>query len=420
MRTAFIRNAAVVRGPRNKEEEFAMNKPYRIGVDVLILMSLSVCLILALAGPTRAAGVPKGEPVRIGTILSITGPASFVGARQLEVFTSLIDDINARGGIKGRPVQFLYEDDQSVLTNTVIAATKLIRDKGVLAVVGTSTPDAALAIVPICEQQNVVFINSGPANIPFKKWIFSVGPGDGILGTALTSFGVKGLGAKRIAILHDASSYGMFGMKVITEKLREYPNTSVVAQESIEGQDTNAIPQLTNIKSAKPDLMILWVNAMQAGVIAKNYNQLAVDIPVLTSSSVTIPQFVAAGGKFAEKSGWIFRGLPMLIAEKLPPDDPYRKNVYDPFKKLLQEKYGANTPVTFYHAAAHDAVKAILSAMQLAPVLDRASVREALEKIRFEGFLGRYDASATIHQAVTTDPLRPMVLKNGEFELWMN
>jgi branched-chain amino acid transport system substrate-binding protein len=83
--------------------------------------------------------------------MSITGPYGFIGTPQKEVFTAMIDDINAKGGIKGRPLELYYEDDKSIPTNAVIAATKLIKDKKVIAIVGTSTSDSALAIVPVCE-----------------------------------------------------------------------------------------------------------------------------------------------------------------------------------------------------------------------------------------------------------------------------
>ena len=135
----------------------------------------------------------------------------------------MIEDLNAKGGVLGRPIELLYEDDQSVPTNAVIAATKLIKDKKVVAICSTSMSDAALAIVPICEQEKIPFINSAPAKIPFKKWIFSTGPGDARGASHLLQYAVKGMGAKKIAMLYSVDAMGTLGHKMMNDEIRQVP-----------------------------------------------------------------------------------------------------------------------------------------------------------------------------------------------------
>jgi branched-chain amino acid transport system substrate-binding protein len=376
-----------------------------------VLFFAAALLVVFTGAPVKAA-----EPIKIGTIFSITGWAGFIGTPQKEVFTAMIEDINAKGGINGRPLEFYYEDDKSVPTNAVIAATKLIKDKGVVAMVGTSISDSALAIVPTCEQEKIAFINSGPAAINWpKKYVFSTGPGDVRGVSHLLEYAVKDLKAKKIALFHDAAAYGKLGQKVMKDEIGKYPGSSIVITEIMEPSDTNVVPQLTKIKSANPDLIILYMTGGPAVIVAKNYKQLGLTTPLITGNAVTTPDFLKAAGNLAEESKWMFMSQPMMIVEYLAPSDPYRKDVYDPFKKLMQAKYGPKMDVTLFHGSTYDAISGIVAAMKIAKAIDRESIRDALEKVDVPGFLGHFAPTAQDHQAAPKDPMRPMVLKGGKF-----
>jgi branched-chain amino acid transport system substrate-binding protein len=355
------------------------------------------------------------ETIKIGTIMSITGWAGFIGSAQKEIFSAMIDDINSKGGIKGRPLEVYYEDDKSVPTNAVIAATKLIKDKKIVVLVGTSTSDSAMAIVPLCEQEQTPFINCGPAAIPFKKWVFSVGPGDVLGSKHVLDYAVNGLGGKRLGLLYGSDAYGMLAYKTLSEEVSSHPGASIVVQERFEVTDTNMVPQLTKIKSANPDVLILYTTGGAGAVIAKNYKQLGMATQVLGGNALTMPDFIKIAGKIAEESGWIFMSQPMMIVDKMAPDDPFRKGVVEPVKKLMQAKYGPTKDVTLFHGSFWDGIMGAVEAMKIAPTIDRASIRDSLEKVKFDGFLGQFAPTPTNHRAAQVDPMRPMVMKNGEF-----
>jgi len=386
------------------------------GMRMVLKVSFSLCMIFCLILASSARPSFAAEPIKIGTIMSITGWAGFIGTPQKEVFNAMIDDINAKGGVGGRPLELYYEDDKSIPTNAVLAATKLIKDKKVIAIVGTSTSDSALAIVPLCEQEKVPFINSGPARILFKKWIFSCGPGDERGAKHLLDFAVKDLGAKKIALLYSVDAMGTLGQKVITGEMSKYPGVSIVSQESFEPADTNMIPQLTKVKSINPDLIILFTTGGAASIVAKNYKQLGMTTQVLGGSSITMPDFYNIAGKIAEESKWIFLSQPLMIVDKMAPNDPYRKNVWEPAEKFMQDKYGPNKHITMFHASTFDALWGILGALKIcAPKADSASVRDALEKVKIEAFIGSFSPTPTDHQGAQVDPMRPMILKGGEY-----
>jgi len=377
-------------------------------------VALGLCVIFGFHS-TQTPALAAGEPIRMGTIFSIVGWAGFLGTAEKEVFTAMLDDLNGRGGINGRPIELFFEDDQSNPMNAAIAVTKLIRDKKVVVVVGTSIADSANAIVPVCEKENVPFINSGPALIPFKKWIFSVGPGSIRTADHVLDFGAKDLGAKRIALLRSTDADATLAAKTITTRISKYREASIVIQETFEATDTSMVPQLARINAAKPDLIILYTSTSPATVVAKNYKQLGMTAQVLGSPAITAPEFVKNVGKIAEESRWICLSVPLIVAEKMASDDPYRKNVYEPVKKLMQEKYGPTKQVTLFHGSSHDAIEAAAEAMKGVKQVDSASIRDALEKVRIEGFFGAFACSSTDHQGAPIDPMRPVVLKGGEW-----
>jgi branched-chain amino acid transport system substrate-binding protein len=380
-----------------------------------LFVSVTAVLLSSTPFLAHAAEPAKAEPIRIGTIFSMTGVSGFVGTPQKEIFTAMIDDINAKGGVKGRLIELYFEDDKSTPTNAVVAATKLIKDKKVVAIVGTSMSDSALAIIPICEQENVPFINSGPARIPFKKWIFSTGPGD-VRGAAhMIDYAAKELGAKRIALFHSTDAYGTLGQKVIMEELPKYPGVSIIVDESLEPADTNVIPQLTKIKAANPDLMILFARGGTGAVVAKNFKQLGMTTKVLGSTSLTIPDFVKIAGPIIDECNWIFLSQPLMIINFMAPGDPYRKNVFEPVKKMMQDKYGPTKEINLFHGSSYDALTGIFEALRLALTIERAAVRDAIEKVRTEGFLGPFAPTTTDHQGAHVDPMRPMLFKGGQW-----
>jgi branched-chain amino acid transport system substrate-binding protein len=355
------------------------------------------------------------DSIKIGAVASITGWAGFVGTPQKEALNAMADEVNRNGGINGRPLEILLEDDTSNPTTAVVAATKLIRDKGVCVLVGPSIVDSGMAMVPIVEQEKVSLVCPAPLVSPFKKWVFLVGPGD-VRGASHTlEYAVKTLNAKRIALFHDSALFGTTGAKVITRDLAQYPGVSIVIEEKFEPGDLNMVPQLSKIKAASPDLILLYTTGNPAAVVAKNYKQLGMKIPVLGSGGIAIPDFLKNAGKIAEESKWAIFSQDFLVAEKLSPTVPFRKNIYDPFKKLLKDKYGPSKEVTVFHLGTHDGMTAIIAALKLAGTDERNAVRNAIEKVRVQGFFGAFACTPEDHQAAPKDMGILVGVKSGEY-----
>jgi branched-chain amino acid transport system substrate-binding protein len=376
----------------------------------LFAVCVSVFLLFALI-----TGVQAAEPIKIGVVLSITGWGGAMGTPMKEAMTTIVEEVNKNGGVNGRRIELLVEDDQSNPTTAVISATKLSRDEKVSLLMGPTTTDSGMAMIPIAEQEHVPFVLSGPVIAPLKKWVFHTVPNDIVNSAAVMEFAVKKVGGKRIAVIHDTANFGMTGMKVFASEITKYPGASIVAQEKFETTDTSVVPQLMKIKAANPDVMLIQTPAIQAAVVAKNYRQLGMKMPVVGPPTVTTPDFLRTAGSVAETSPWILLGSKIGCAETIPPSDPWRKNLYEPFKKIMRAKYGPTKPITIFHSVAHDAVYIALEALKAANSDDRTAIRNALETIRYEGTMGPYACTPTDHRGIIVYNGVPVVVKGGEF-----
>ena len=289
----------------------------RVLTTTCIRVTLAVCLCCLFL---FAAGkpLPAAETIKIGALMSMTGPAGFVGSNVKEAIQVVVDDINHKGGVLGRQIEVLYEDDKSNPANAVVAVTKLIRDEKVSVIIGPSVMDSGMAIMPTVEKEGVPFMVIGPIVTPTKKWVFLLGPGDARGAIHFLEVATKDFGAKRIAVLHDSGAYGMTGLKEYNNHINMYPGASIVTEERFDMGDTNVIAQLTKIKAVNPDLIILHTFSGPATVVAKNYKQLGTKIPVLGSGGVPQTDFLKGAGSIAEESKWAFIVAKLLIAEKLP------------------------------------------------------------------------------------------------------
>ena len=378
-------------------------------------------LLLGFIGLFFSFAVPLGqplfaaEPIKIGVVLSITGRGGFLGTPQKDAMTAIVDEVNAKGGVLGRPIELIIEDDQSNPTNSAVAATKLIRDKKVSAVLGASLVVGCMAIIPICEQEQVPHLALAPITTPLKKWTFGIPLTDYRLAQRMLRFTVETLGARKIALLHSSDTYGVAGIQGIIDHVGDYKGVSIVATEKCEPSDTNMIPQLSKIKLANPDALILFVNAGPAGVVAKNYQQLGITWPVIGSGGIPTPEFLKLAGPAIEGGKWMIFGCRDLHADRLPPNDPWRNRLYDPLISALEKKLGGKVSWNAFYRNGADPMYVIIEALKIAKSDDRSAVRDALEKIKYEGMMGTYQYTATDHEGTKGEMFEPLIVKEGKW-----
>jgi branched-chain amino acid transport system substrate-binding protein len=383
------------------------------GVMVLTKFTVAVCLALCVVSFAVGGTAQAAEPIKIGILTCLTGPVGFIGQPVKEAFVAVFDDINAKGGVLGRKLEVYIEDDQSNPSNAVIAATKLIKDQKVSLVIGASLADSDAAIIPTVEQEHIPMLVAGPLVSAFKKDVFLMGPGDARGAAHIMEFVCTKLGAKKIALLRDTATYGSEGSKYYHQEVKKYPGASIIIEEKMEMVDTNVVPQLTKIKAAKPDVLI--IHSTSVGPVAKNFKQLGMTVQVYGSHAMPSVEFLKLSGAIAEESHWIMTASKMMIAEKLPASDPYRKNLYDPFIKILRDKYGPTKNINVFHSVSYDAAMVTVEALKIAGTDNRAALRDAIEKVRFDGLNGQFACTPTDHQGSPKDTMPEIMVKGGEY-----
>ena len=175
-----------------------------------ILFGVMVVMVTAVvAGPVAVAQ----ETYKIGAVLSVTGPASYLGEDERNTLQLLSDQVNARGGIGGKKVEVVIYDDASDPTKSVTALRRLHEEDKVLAVIGGSISGNSLAMIPFSEKAGVpqlVPAASAKISNPIKKWVFQFCSTDIQSITLILNF-LKAKGITSIAMLADSTAYGVSG-----------------------------------------------------------------------------------------------------------------------------------------------------------------------------------------------------------------
>jgi branched-chain amino acid transport system substrate-binding protein len=388
-----------------------MGNGTRIGIVPVLAASVALCVSFLVGTPLGAA-----EPIRIGAVFSSTGWAGTLGTPAREAIQIVADDVNSKGGVLGRKLEVYFEDDQSNPTNSAVAATKLIKDRNVSILLGSTLTVFTMPILPVVEREQIPLLAFGAGHditVPLRKWVFRIPLTDYRLSPIMLKFATETLGAKRLALLHSTDSSGTMGAKGVMDTVANY-GASIIITERFEPTDLSMIPQLTKIKAANPDAIILYTSSAPAAVIAKNYQQLGMKTPVVGSHGLPTPEFLKIGGGVAEASKWMVMGMKVHCPDSLSPDDPYRKNIYDPFQKALKDRFSRE--VTSWHANAYDAMYMVVQALQIAGTDDRAALRSALEKVKYRGLLGaNWVYSPTDHDGQMGDGIEALMVKDGKW-----
>ncbi len=364
---------------------------------------------------TLVSPAPAAEPIRIGAIFSVTGPASFLGEPERNTAKMLEADINRAGGLLGRPVELVIYDDETDATKAVTAADRLLKRDQVVAVVGPSTSGNTLAIIPRFEAAKVPLISCAAAkNIvdPVKPWVFKV-PASDVLAARRILMDLQKKGLKRMALLTASDAYGAGGREDIKEAAPQ-AGVQVVADEVYGPKDTDMTAQLTRIKGADAQAIVVWGTNPGPAVIARNRVQLGVRLPLYMSSGVASMKFIElAGAKNAE--GILLPAGRLIVADQLPASDPQKTLLVD-YSGEYEQKF--HQPVSTFGGHAWDGIMLVARAIQDAKSAQPAAIRDALEKIRgFWATDGQFNFSPQDHNGLTEDAFVMVRITNGNWQL---
>ena len=356
-----------------------------------------------------------GEPIRIGAIFSITGPASFLGEPERNTAKMLEEEINKAGGLLGRKVEVIVYDDESDTTKAVTAVDRLLKRDRVVAVIGPSTSGSTLAVVSKIEEAQVPLLSCAAAKKiaePVKKWVFKTPQSDNLAAQRIFAHARKS-GLARVAILTASDAFGAAGREEL-KALASPAGVTIVADEVFGPKDTDTTAQLTRIKGMDAQAIVVWGTNPGPAVVARNRAQLKMTVPLYMSHGVASKKFIElAGPENAE--GILLPAGRLIVEEQVPASSP-QKRVLAGYVKEYEGRF--KQPVSTFGGHAYDAIMLVAQAITEAKAAESAPIRDALEKVRgFWGTAGEFNFSATDHAGLTEDAFVMVRVTNGDWQM---
>lgn len=355
------------------------------------------------------------DPIKIGSVLSVTGPASSLGDPELKTLQLYVEELNKKGGVLGRQLQLVHYDDGSDANKANGFAKRLIDDDKVDLLIGGTTTGATMSVVPLVEKANIPFISLAGAVVviePVKKWVFKTPHTDRMAAEKVFE-DMKKRGFTKAALLSETSGFGQSGKKE-TEAVAAKYGVTLVANETYGPKDTDVSPQLTKIKNTA-GVQAVFVFGLGQGpaIVTKNYKQLGITLPLYQSHGVASDEFLKLAGPAAE--GVRLPSPAQLIPNKLAANDP-QKPVVTAYEMAYKARYKQD--VSTFGGYAYDALMISVDAIKRAGSTDKAKVRDAIEATKgYVGSSGNVNMSPTDHMGLDLSAFRLLEIKNGDWSL---
>ncbi|MGB7398835.1 ABC transporter substrate-binding protein [Castellaniella sp.] len=355
------------------------------------------------------------DPIKIGTVLSITGPAAFLGDPEAKTLQMYVEKINKEGGILNRQLELVSYDDSTDASKANSFTKRLIHDDQVDAIIGGTTTGATMSMVPLVQKAEIPFMSLAGAVVvidPVKKWVFKTPHTDRMAAEKVFE-DMKKRGLTKIALMSETSGYGQSGKKESEHVAPQY-GIEIVAQETYGPKDTDMTPQLTNIKN-NPDVQAVLVFGLGQGpaLVQRNYRQLGITFPIYESHGVCSDEFIKLAREAAE--GTRLPCSALIVAEDLP-DSDRQKSVVTSYADEYQKRW--KTDVSAFGGHAYDALMLYIDAVMRAGTTDTAKVLEALNSTKgVMGTGGEFNLSPTDHMGLDLTAFRLLEIKNGQWTL---
>ena len=251
--------------------------------------STAVTSSLALPGLIGRASA-QGATIKVGMCAPVTGPAAESGRYAQTGARMAVDAVNKAGGVLGKQVELIVEDDQTTNPGIVLAFSKLASQPDIVAFLGSirSTQVHAMAPDVLKIGKPVMIGGTDPALTHMgNPWLFRFRPNDSYSGSVIAEYGVKTLGKKKWAIVHSTDAFGTAGGKALTTALGKIAGSSVALDQGYSNQSQDFTPVVLAIKQSGADILGSYFTfENDLGVFARQLRQLGVTIPYVGSPSI--------------------------------------------------------------------------------------------------------------------------------------
>ncbi|MGA2043377.1 MAG: ABC transporter substrate-binding protein [Roseiarcus sp.] len=365
-----------------------------------------VAVLIALgAGASTAVAQTSGEPVTIGVSGPLTGQNAQYGAQWKKGFDLALDEVNVRG-VKGRPLQYVFEDSQADPRQSVAIAQKFVSDPKIVVEVGDFSSTASMAASSIYQRAGLVqfgFTNSHPNFTKGGDYMWSNSVSQADEQPRLAKYAAD-LGFKRVAVLYLNTDWGRSSQAIFTESAKAL-GVEVVAAEGYQPDEKDFRSTLVRVRDAKPDAIVLISYYADGALITRQTRSVGLAEPIVASGSIYSPKFIELAGEAANG---------VYTESNFFPSDP-RPEV-QAFVTKFKARY--NEEPDDFNAVAYDTIILIADVIDKYGA-DRTAIHDGLAQIK--------DVPSVIYGKATFDPQTRrvagaravyLVVKNGQFVLW--
>lgn len=361
----------------------------------ILLCVMALCLI--------AAAAAAAEPVRIGLMAPVTGPWASEGQEMKQVLDLLAGDVNAKGGVLGRPVEVLTEDDGGDPRTAALAAQRLIT-RGVIAVIGTYGSSITEAAQRIYNESRVIQVANGSTAVRLTekglKYFFRTCPRDDEQGRVAAQT-IRKMKYRRVAILHDNTTYAR-GLAEEARSLLRKTAVPVVFYDALTPGERDYTAILTKMKGAGPDVVFFTGYYPEAGLLLRQKKERNWNVPFLGGDATNNPDIVKIAGREAAK-GFLFLSAPL-------PKDLSSKQA-KAFLSSFRRTY-SRPPNSIYSVLAGDGFRVVIEAVRATGGTDPDRISSYLRSKKFRdrsgltgviSFNGKGDREGEIYRVYKAD-----------------
>lgn len=366
-----------------------MSKKARMSAYGVLSLALIVapCFVACNGSKTGADGI------KVGAILPLTGSAAQWGVPARDAALMAVDEVNAKGGIKGRKLQLEIEDDRCDPTTGVSAAQKILASGKPIAFLGAVCSSVTLAVAPIAESNKVVLISPASTNPDITNagdYVFRVIPTDALRGKVFAEY-VYSQGHKNVSLLYINNDGGAGNQKTFAENF-ERVGGKILSSEAYPQDTRDVRSQLTKIKAQKPDALVVVSYPDDTPIVMRQAQELAIGVPLFfQTEALDDPAVIQKAGSAAEGATYILPAKPKGASA-------------DAFANDYKKKYGRD-PETFA-AESYDVIKLMASILEGGPEISSEALKAGLYKT--QNYSG---ASGTITFDQNGDVIKPMAIK---------
>ncbi len=321
------------------------------------------------------------DAIKLGHYGSLTGKDAAFGVATRKGVLLAIEEINAKGGVLGRPLAYLVEDIQSKQGESATAVKKLISRDKVVAVIGANASANSLEAAPICQNSQIPMMaisSTNPRVTEVGDYIFRICFIDPFQGAVLAKFAHTSLKAKRVALLTAVNSPYSVGLSAVLRQDFTARGGEIIAEQKYNEGEKDFRAQLTALRPLKPDVIAITGFYAEAALICLQARALGIDVPFIGGDGWEAPQLIELGGKAVEGTYY----STYFSAENDAPE-------VRAFVKKFSARWTNETPEAV-SALGYDAVYLIAAAMTKAGTTTGPTLRDAIAATKnFPGVTGQ-------------------------------